>query len=143
MGAVPVFYLPGFASSSPTHLRGLKTLSTSLLFRLREAQVLAERLARVSDERSRLAEEVCCSPEFLRHLKKDIVSFDEIAGALRFLASIVYPTEDLEGVRAGPLYYYRQHEWRIISGVAETLLSDKANAGLKELIRIRWGERRR
>lgn len=133
MGAVPVFYLPAFGSSSPAHLRGLKTLSVSLLFRLQEAQLLTEKLARISQQHSEGLGDRCCSLDCLRRLNEDIVSFGEVAGALRFLGSIVYPTQDTEGPRADPLYYYRQHEWRIISGVAESLISEKANTGAKPL----------
>jgi len=129
-GAMPIFYVP----DSPDASFDLSGVATSLLGRLADARQIIECVAAMAQLSGPTIEiDLKMKDGALRTRKfneietraiQDYARFlsagpgqplQEIASALNALASIFYPTENLQFNE--PLAYYRQREWRIFSGM--------------------------
>jgi len=130
LGATPVFYLPTPGSEE----RALGGVAASLVARMGEIQVVLSRLAelqRLVEVSPEKAETVSFSvdgrqpnvtrctigavEDMLTILSHQTQPMQDLLNSMRFIAGFFYPTETLE--YTGELAYYRQREWRILSGM--------------------------
>ena len=127
-GACPVFYVPLVESSE-----SMEGIGRTLLSRLGDAQFIVQKLADLSalassgnpSDQLRITRggkdagatraTLGAAADITAVLQADVRPAEEVAGALRALFSLFYPTEDLD--HNEELGYYRDREWRIVGNM--------------------------
>ena len=128
LGALPVIYIPDHVDVDPHGALGV-----SILANLAATRAVLSELSKIIDLNEPALKmtltmgngehtvhefdpaEFAAIKSYLGYLgKAQGISFTEMRGALDVMASLFYPTDDLQ--HSGTLTYYRQREWRIISG---------------------------
>lgn len=133
LGAVPVLYLPRIQRDTP--LWSLQNMASTIIYRIcdlqnlcRDIKALDEIAAKKKDNdivlinRDNSSEEYRLSAgqlkDVLKILYTNIPSIDYILGTIQAMSSLFYPTDMDYKNHFEPLYYFRQREWRIVSGMA-------------------------
>lgn len=130
LGALPVIYVPDTASSSG----GLDALGTLLLSNLAASVSMLSQIDQIKQapgnavklsikmksgqdtERQFSVEETSGIREMISWLEKaEGLDLGRVANSLKRLSNLFYPTE--RSASSASLEYYRQREWRIISGI--------------------------
>jgi hypothetical protein len=134
LGAMPLIYLPQAAETGDR--AALDQLGYFFIYRIAEILQMCDRLVQVRSAANRNPnarsfeiksksnpQKIEVDGRSLRELLDIITAgarVEDFSAALQAMSSLFYPTDEFRGsvemVRS-PLHYYRQREWRILSGV--------------------------